>query len=99
MPVVFSTCKAFIRTVPALQHDPSRAEDLDTEAEDHVADEARYGCMSRPWVPQAWEQTTEPKATQRPSFTTDDDGNLAGSHTAREIVEYRMRLTEMAKRR
>ena len=48
---VFSTCRDFIRTVPALQHDQNRPEDLDTEAEDHAADEARYGCMSRPWVP------------------------------------------------
>ena len=47
---VFSTCKDFIRTVPTLQHDQSRAEDLDTEAEDHIADEVRYACMSRPWV-------------------------------------------------
>lgn len=47
---VFSTCKDFIRTVPMIQHDTSRAEDLDTDAEDHVADEARYACMSRPWV-------------------------------------------------
>ncbi|KMO30714.1 hypothetical protein VQ02_27510 [Methylobacterium variabile] len=50
---VFSTCKDFIRTVPVLQHDPHRAEDLDTSAEDHVADEARYACMSRPWVAEA----------------------------------------------
>jgi hypothetical protein len=47
---VFSTCRDFIRTVPMLQHDTSRPEDLDTDAEDHAADEARYGCMSRPWV-------------------------------------------------
>lgn len=47
---VFSTCRDFIRTVPVLQHDPDYAEDLDTTAEDHVADEARYACMSRPWV-------------------------------------------------
>jgi len=47
---VFSTCVDFIRTVPVLQHDPHRAEDLDTTAEDHVADDARYACMSRPWV-------------------------------------------------
>jgi hypothetical protein len=47
---VFSTCRDFIRTVPMLQHDANRSEDLDTSAEDHVADEARYGCMSRPWV-------------------------------------------------
>ena len=48
---VFDGCEGFIRTVPTLQHDPDRLEDLDTDAEDHVADEARYACMSRPWVP------------------------------------------------
>jgi hypothetical protein len=48
---VFSTCHDFIRTVPALPHDRARAEDVDTDAEDHVADEARYACMSRPWTP------------------------------------------------
>lgn len=47
---VFDTCRDFIRTVPVLQHDPNRPEDLDTDGEDHVADEARYACMSRPWV-------------------------------------------------
>lgn len=48
---VFETCKDFIRTVPVLQHDPDKPEDLDTSAEDHAADEARYACMSRPWIP------------------------------------------------
>lgn len=47
---VFSTCTDFIRTVPVLQHDPNRAEDVDTNAEDHVADDCRYACMSRPWA-------------------------------------------------
>ena len=47
---VFSTCYDFIRTVPALQHDSDRPEDIDTDAEDHVADEARYACMSRPYT-------------------------------------------------
>lgn len=46
----FSTCIHSIRTIPALQHDPDRPEDLDTTAEDHAADETRYACMSRPWV-------------------------------------------------
>ena len=45
---VFETCRDFIRTVPVLQHDPARPEDLDTDGEDHVADEARYACLSRP---------------------------------------------------
>jgi hypothetical protein len=44
---VFDTCRDFIRTVPVLQHDPIKAEDLDTRAEDHIADETRYACLSR----------------------------------------------------
>ncbi|RPJ39876.1 MAG: terminase [Planctomycetaceae bacterium] len=50
MLVVFSTCADLIRTLPVLQHDPDKAEDLDTNSEDHAADDIRYACMSRPWV-------------------------------------------------
>ena len=46
----FSTCSDSIRTIPKLQHDPKRAEDVDTNSEDHAADEWRYACMSRPWL-------------------------------------------------
>ncbi len=48
---VFKNCRAFIRTIPLLQYDRHRPEDLDTDGEDHVADEARYFCMSRPIRP------------------------------------------------
>jgi len=48
MLVAFSTCLDFIRTIPVLQHDELNPEDLDTESEDHIADETRYVCMSRP---------------------------------------------------
>lgn len=44
----FSTCVDSIRTIPLLQHDESKAEDLDSDMEDHAADEWRYACMSRP---------------------------------------------------
>lgn len=54
---VFENCHAFIRTLPALQHDTHNAEDVDSDGEDHAADEARYACMSRPW-------------TRRPSVVT-----------------------------
>lgn len=47
---VFETCKDLIRTLPALQHDADKPEDLDSDGEDHAADEARYACMSRPYV-------------------------------------------------
>lgn len=50
MIVTFSTCLDSIRTIPALQHDEARPEDLDSDMEDHAADEWRYACMSRPWV-------------------------------------------------
>jgi hypothetical protein len=44
-------CDDTIRTLPILQHDEKNAEDIDTESEDHAADELRYACTSRPWVP------------------------------------------------
>lgn len=45
----FSTCVHIIRTLPALQHDLTNAEDCDTDGEDHGPDALRYGLMSRPW--------------------------------------------------
>jgi hypothetical protein len=45
---VFSTCTEFIRTFPELQHDKKNPEDVDTDGEDHAADELRYAVMSRP---------------------------------------------------
>ena len=50
MVVCFPSCVDSIRTIPVLQHDPDKPEDLDTEAEDHAADDWRYACMSRPWM-------------------------------------------------
>ena len=56
---VFSTNTHLIRTLPALQHDDSRPEDVDTDGEDHAADELRYACMSRPWTPPMKRATAE----------------------------------------
>lgn len=44
---VFKNCKDFIRTLPALQFDEHRVEDLCTTMEDHQADEFRYFAMYR----------------------------------------------------
>ena len=46
----FETMRHTIRTLPLLQHDDSRLEDLDTDQEDHAADAVRYACMTRPMV-------------------------------------------------
>ena len=51
MMYIFSNCKAFIRTIPLLQYDEHKPEDLDTDGEDHCADEVRYFLMSRPIKP------------------------------------------------
>ena len=48
---VFENCRAFIRTVPALMYSQTAPEDVDTSQEDHVADESRYFCMTRPIAP------------------------------------------------
>jgi phage terminase large subunit len=48
---VFSNCKNFIRTIPLLQYDEHKPEDLDTDGEDHIADAWRYMLMSRPIKP------------------------------------------------
>lgn len=79
---VFDTCRDFIRTVPVLQHDPDKPEDLDTDGEDHVADEARYACMSRPWVP----LKKEPPKDHPPEFRAGPGGMIVSDGF--NMVEY-----------
>jgi len=45
---VYSTCKEFIRTIPTLCMDEAKPEDIDTDQEDHIYDEACHICMARP---------------------------------------------------
>ena len=49
----FSTCRHFIRTIPALVYDETRVEDINTEMEDHIYDECRYVLMENPIAPRA----------------------------------------------
>jgi hypothetical protein len=55
---VLSNCYNFIRTIPGLIHDKIKVEDLDTDGEDHAADECRYVLMSRPLAPKVEVYTT-----------------------------------------
>ena len=50
MLLVTANCVDTIRTLPALQADTVKLDDVDTDGEDHAGDEVRYACMSRPWV-------------------------------------------------
>jgi hypothetical protein len=72
MMVVCDTCRDFIRTVPSLQPDPDRPEDLDTRSEDHVADDTRYACLARPMAA---------KAPPRSDYISDDYGFGGGETT------------------
>ena len=79
--VTFSTCVDLIRTLPILQHDADRPEDLDTQQEDHAADELRYACMSRPWVPKA--KPVEPKPRTIHEITMNEAWEKLREPTAR----------------
>lgn len=43
---IFRNCKDFIALVPILPRDEDDPDDVDTEAEDHIGDEARYYALS-----------------------------------------------------
>ena len=47
----FDTCKEFIRTIPLQIYDDVKVEDINTDGEDHICDEWRYFCQSRPIAP------------------------------------------------
>jgi hypothetical protein len=61
---VTENCRHFIRTIPGLIHDDGKPEDLNSDGEDHVVDEARYVLMSRPIIP----DLPKPEPTQAETF-------------------------------
>lgn len=63
---VFSNCTSFIKTFPANVHDDKKVEDLNTDGEDHTADECRYAIMSRP--PESSDKMTQNLSTTSPQY-------------------------------
>ena len=45
---IVESCKNLIRTLPIMQYDKTKPEDLDTSLEDHLLDVLRYISMARP---------------------------------------------------
>jgi hypothetical protein len=83
---VFATCTNLIRTLPALQHDEHKPEDVDSDGEDHAGDALRYGCMSRPYA------RPEPAPrTKGDVYSFDGKGGLVSNLTWREMMERRER--------
>ena len=44
---IFNNCRQFCRTIPTLTRDSKKTDDIDTNAEDHIADEARYRLLAK----------------------------------------------------
>lgn len=47
---ILDNCPDTIRTLESVPADTDKLDDVDTKAEDHAADDLRYGVMSRPWI-------------------------------------------------
>lgn len=64
MPMMYVTedCPDWWRTVPALQHDEIKREDINSAMEDHAGDDTRYACRSRPIS-----RVPKPRAASGPS--------------------------------
>lgn len=89
VPMIYfaDSCEDTIRTLPVLQHDEKNAEDLDTDSEDHAADEIRYAVMSRPWKPAAKPSSARSIYPQSPNEMTFNQ--LISRNTARrKELEY-----------
>lgn len=89
--IFFETCIHAIRTIPVLQHDQVRPEDLNTHMEDHAADAIRYGCMSRPYIRN---QPTINVPVH--DYISGPDNVIRSGLTFREIVERRARKRRQA---
>lgn len=48
---IMDNCEHWLRTVPVLQADRLKPDDVDTNAEDHAADDTRYACMIKSRAP------------------------------------------------
>lgn len=48
---IFDNCEEWLRTVPTIPADRLDQDDVDTDAEDHAADDTRYACMVRSRTP------------------------------------------------
>lgn len=78
---IFKTCKHLIRTLPILQYDAHKVEDVDTSMEDHAYDSLRYMCNWRPIkasIPTA--------ANKKPYNPLDDDVSEYNSYNFYKIM-------------
>lgn len=78
------TCVDSVRTIPVLQHDETKPEDVDSDMEDHAGDETRYAVMSRPWTVDEAKPETRELPNEPVRFTINE---LVERVTARRLRE------------
>lgn len=71
MMLIYNTCEQFIRTIANLTIDENKPEDVDTDGEDHVYDEACHICMARP-LSLKLPKPRKPEADARIEYITSD---------------------------
>lgn len=71
------SCRHLVRTLPMLQHDDSRPEDVDTDGSDHLADVVRYISMAWPIIPRYDKKTRKASniVTFNDLISTEEDLN------------------------
>lgn len=82
---VFRTCTQLIRTLPALVHDKTNVEDVDTKGEDHAYDALRYALTSL-------------KPPRRPAKSADATDDRRHAELARDPDRGRRPRSELASR-
>lgn len=90
--LVYNTCRHFCRTIPALTMDELKPEDVDTEQEDHIYDEACHICMARPIALSDIEMREIERAKQRESRRQELD--TASRVASRELETIEQMLKE-----
>ena len=62
---ILDHCEAAISALESVPADVENPDDVDTDSEDHCADDIRYGVTSRPWI---IDQLPPQKPKERPTL-------------------------------
>jgi len=91
MMMVYSSCTHFIRTIPSLCLDETHPEDIDTDQEDHIYDEACHIVMFRPMKLEEPQKPIPPHAKRiddliagRNPYQSDEDDFESWMHEQRD---------------
>ena len=68
---IVKNCRNLLRTLPLMQYDTTKPEDLNSDLEDHAVDTLRYLCMTRPITPAELEKPKTIKEIEAERFKVD----------------------------